>query len=451
MRKESFHNNPTIDPKTGKSIKINSPRYKDLSEKYGVVKIKSPKSGYKITVGKGEYKKLLKDGYTEAQLLKIETKEIVLPEDMINIIIKDLDFKSYVEYCKTNKLINTTCQKTFTMKLEQEIEVPLTNYSKSQINKIAKMVLNGSFRQDLLLQNYVFNINEDGDLVKLTYGVPTIYKNNYVKLLESFHRLRNYQILLLDNQGKIWSYRYEDIWGDKEGKLTQLTKNITVVDIACHRGLRILFFAAIESDGTIFAAQSEDPLTTKIGYSDIGNVKGAVKIAVGESHIVVLDDQGDVYFFSQFYTHQIPLPFNYKDRVPFTKIPVSNIKQVVVYEYTTICLKHDGSMILFTPPSRQYEFKYNKHIIHMAINNKIFVVLDNNGNLYQIDFYSIQKVEDIDNYLIGEHVCDYAVGDIYDVMMIKADGMYSIGNSDWKGGFTTMAYKEPKLYKYNPL
>jgi hypothetical protein len=87
----------------------------------------------------------------------------------------------------------------------------------------------------------------------------------------------------------------------------------------------------------------------------------------------------------------------------------------------------------------------------MAINNKIFVVLDNNGNLYQIDLYSIQKVEDIDAYLIGENVCDYAVGDTYDVMMIKADGMYSIGNNDWKGGFTTMAYKEPKLYKYNPL
>ena len=48
------------------------------------------------------------------------------------------------------------------------------------------MVLNGSFRQDLLLQNYVFNINEDGDLVKLTYGVPTIYINHYVKIIRIF-------------------------------------------------------------------------------------------------------------------------------------------------------------------------------------------------------------------------------------------------------------------------
>ncbi len=433
---ESFHNNPIISPKNGKPI--------------SVVKIKSPKSGYKITVGKGEYKRLIKEGYTQEQLLKIEG-EIVLPEDMINIIIKDLDFKSYVEYCKTNKLINSVCQKTFTTKLEQEIQVPLDDYSQSQINKIAKMVLNGSFRQDLLLQNYVFNIDEYGNLVKLTYGVPTIYKNHYVKLLQSFNRMRNYQILLLDNQGKIWSYRYEDIWDDKEGKLKQLTKNVSVVDIACHRGIRILFFAAIESNGDIFAVQSEDPLNTKTGYVDLGNVKGAVKLAVGESHIVVLDDQGDVYFYSQFYTHQIPLPFSYKDRVPFTKIQVSNIKQVVVYEDTTICLKHDGSMIFFAPPSRQYEFKYNKHIIHMAINNEIFVILDNNGNLYQIDFYKIKNLENIDEYIIGQNVCNYTVGDIYDVMMVKADGVYSLGNSNWEGGFTSMAYKKPKLYKYNLL
>ena len=71
-RKEKFLTRPNEDPKTGEIILINSKKYKDLDEskfvraialekKYGTPKIKSPKTDNKISVGKGEYKKLIKE------------------------------------------------------------------------------------------------------------------------------------------------------------------------------------------------------------------------------------------------------------------------------------------------------------------------------------------------------------------------------------------------------
>ena len=61
--KQLFHNNPYQDPKTKLPIKIGDAKYLKLVEKYGTPKIKSPKSGYKIAIGKGEYNKLIKEGY----------------------------------------------------------------------------------------------------------------------------------------------------------------------------------------------------------------------------------------------------------------------------------------------------------------------------------------------------------------------------------------------------
>lgn len=62
---EQFRHNPNIDPKTGQEIQIGSPVYQKLVKKYGEpYKIKSPKSNKLISIGKGEYNKLIKDGYT---------------------------------------------------------------------------------------------------------------------------------------------------------------------------------------------------------------------------------------------------------------------------------------------------------------------------------------------------------------------------------------------------
>jgi hypothetical protein len=67
--KDMFHKNPRQDPITGKKIKICSEAYKYLVNEYGEPKIRSPKTNYLITVGKNTYNKLLKEGYTENELL----------------------------------------------------------------------------------------------------------------------------------------------------------------------------------------------------------------------------------------------------------------------------------------------------------------------------------------------------------------------------------------------
>ena len=78
-RAERFRLNPTINPSTQEPVIIGSKEYNKLEEKYGPpLKIKSPKTQKKISVNKGEYKKLIKEGYTDDQLLynkPVENKE----------------------------------------------------------------------------------------------------------------------------------------------------------------------------------------------------------------------------------------------------------------------------------------------------------------------------------------------------------------------------------------
>ena len=103
---EQFHLNPTIDPKTGKLISIGDKQFKKLTAKYGHVKIISPVSGHKITVGKGEYNKLINPGYTEAELLGLastETKQLVFNSDIWQEILMQLSIDELKHFCYLNQ------------------------------------------------------------------------------------------------------------------------------------------------------------------------------------------------------------------------------------------------------------------------------------------------------------------------------------------------------------
>ena len=68
--KEQFKMLPTINPKTGEEVQIGSKEYYVLVHKYGKPnKIKSPESHKMISVGKIAYNKLIKQGYTDKNLL----------------------------------------------------------------------------------------------------------------------------------------------------------------------------------------------------------------------------------------------------------------------------------------------------------------------------------------------------------------------------------------------
>jgi hypothetical protein len=99
---------PNIDPITGSVIKIGGPEYRKLVDKYGEPnKIKSPKSNKLISVNKGEYKKLIKSGYTDNRLLyKIDiinnanNKNVhdIINDNIINdVIVIDDDIKHEIK------------------------------------------------------------------------------------------------------------------------------------------------------------------------------------------------------------------------------------------------------------------------------------------------------------------------------------------------------------------
>jgi len=65
-----FHQHPNIDPYTNEKITIGDRRYNQLILLYGnPPKIKSPLTNRKININKCEYIKLIKQGYTDDQLL----------------------------------------------------------------------------------------------------------------------------------------------------------------------------------------------------------------------------------------------------------------------------------------------------------------------------------------------------------------------------------------------
>ncbi len=130
-----FRTNPNIHPKTNEPIKIGGKEYKQLEEKYGEPdKIISPKSGKKINVNKGEYKKLIKEGYTDVQLLsgnyhiddknnkkddknnkdnkdnKNTNKSIDMNSDMIYNVMLNADIKTLTNMCQIDKAAHQHCQ-----------------------------------------------------------------------------------------------------------------------------------------------------------------------------------------------------------------------------------------------------------------------------------------------------------------------------------------------------
>jgi hypothetical protein len=117
-KKQLFYKYPNMNPNTNKPIVIGSNEYLKLVKKYGEPKIKSPKTGYKISVGKGTYNKLLKEGYTEKEkellnsnVVKSIQTTITLPDEIIleEILMKN-GVKDVLKICKLNKHYNQICQ-----------------------------------------------------------------------------------------------------------------------------------------------------------------------------------------------------------------------------------------------------------------------------------------------------------------------------------------------------
>ena len=124
---ERFHKNPSVDPKTGSKLQIGSKQFKQLTNKYGEVKIVSPETKNTITVGKGSWKDLIKKGYTEDQLLShikvksvkpVKRKTFKVEGDIKDTVNKDIlynimlnaDYETTKTMCLTNKTTYKICE-----------------------------------------------------------------------------------------------------------------------------------------------------------------------------------------------------------------------------------------------------------------------------------------------------------------------------------------------------
>ena len=127
--KQKFQANPTQNPITGEVVTIGGCKYKKLTDDYGDVKIISPKTNSKINVGKGEYKKLLKEGYTQEELLALIPK-IEYIQSPVSQKWLAKDGKTYNKLKTTGFIVETNDEKTLKELLDES--------SMNQIKAICK-------------------------------------------------------------------------------------------------------------------------------------------------------------------------------------------------------------------------------------------------------------------------------------------------------------------------
>ncbi len=451
------------NPHSNRYIYVHGTTYNTLVTKYGQKEIDQWEHKFTHKEPKSPQIKSRSKIQTKQNNIKIDYYE--LPNDiLLNDMMKALDFKTLYAYCKTNKAINNQCKSLFIKKLEEEIQVPLTHYSAEQINKIAKEVINGSFRQDILLGNQINLINEDGFLVKLgSPGDVIMDQHHLIKMAKNIKwdtrlNMQTQGLLLLDNHGKVWTDDF-----DKPLDLPY------IIDISYYKGKRFLFVVAITVNGEIYAKVAEDPIDHETKFSLIGEIPGARKAAVGQNHCVVLTDKGDLWFFSQNYYFQVPVTMvktigsedmKNQDKIQqimedqrgslinFTLIR-KNVKQVCINEDdgTTMCLT-DESIIYYTPGwGEERSVKYDNHIIYFQINKDNTLLLDDQGNLYQLNSFLISRYDELSQFKIASNVCNVAIGDMQDIVFINPDGLNWMGNKNWKGGWSCMPETVPQLYE----
>ena len=120
MSKKQFYMKPNQDPKTGQKITVGDATYNTLVYKYGEPpKITSPKTNAKIAINKGEYKKLIKEGYTDDALLYGKDDNITikndniknnrLPVDNMYEVMLRADLETTTVLCQSDKTLLKIC------------------------------------------------------------------------------------------------------------------------------------------------------------------------------------------------------------------------------------------------------------------------------------------------------------------------------------------------------
>lgn len=234
--KQLFHNNPYQDPKTKLPIKIGDAKYLKLVEKYGTPKIKSPKSGYKIAIGKGEYNKLIKEGY-DLTVKKVKSpktqKLLTVGGKQYNQLYKEGYYQQLSGNADTDRLILLELK-------AKELKQPMNKYINSLLTEnFWCLWLNKHYHIMVKNCKYIaMHIDEDLD-VDLNFTIAL--KKNYLPVVQFYlenDMINNYSlspIFMASKNGNLeivkYLLTYETIVENKDELNDSLLKAIRRNDV----------------------------------------------------------------------------------------------------------------------------------------------------------------------------------------------------------------------------
>jgi hypothetical protein len=249
-KKNQFLSNPTINPDTKENVVVGSNEYKQLEKKYGEPhKIKSPKSHKLISVNKGEYKKLIKEGYTDKQLFNQSTltplytiknktyteDELIhmieffnkhhqvneLPKETWEEILLRTNVNDLEQACLTNKITNKICHNiNFWKQLFNQYQIPfwvdpsLVKSISDWVNIINKLLYSKKYAYmliDLLKYLQKNNVHDFFDIMYTNSNIGDMdkvlinYQQDLVKMKNEYNQLDNQ-----DDADFVLDFRYEN-------------------------------------------------------------------------------------------------------------------------------------------------------------------------------------------------------------------------------------------------
>lgn len=378
-RKQRFLHNPTINPKTNKTITIGDETYHQLAKKYGYPKITSPVTQSKIAIGKGTYYKLIKEGMSEVYLLSLlipkvkESNQVILPNDMLYEITRHLKTHELLSFCMVNQKLHQYCQNN------KNLNILIYNL---QHKKLACGYSNTFMIKDSKL--YGIGSNSHGQIgmgvQSKGYGVSLkemIIPNNFIPLSVSCGKDHTLVITTDGLYGCGRNHHGQLTGKEKHLTLTKINTPGKVLSIACNdttsyiitsEGLYYSGYNQVTRDNVdlftkidlpnpmlVSCSGSHTVVMTKEGVYWFGNMRGdanpqppqyvdledILDISAGENYTMILTVNG-LYGLGANYHGQLGIGIisNYEEKPVLC--PISNVKHISCQFNTTFILTNDG-------------------------------------------------------------------------------------------------------------
>jgi hypothetical protein len=330
---EQFRLVPYINPKTGAEVVIGSPEYNILVKKYGEPnKIKSPKSNVLIGVGKGAYVQLLKEGYSNKELIlginvNKTNKELIpidfhLPDDIMVEIYNNARIYDKLTLCKLNKNLNNLHQRITKSRSDFYIyaihnnKLYITNKHMPEI-PLPKVIVPISIAAT---QKSIILLTQDGELYGKGYNTYGEL-GNYGKYYKEFDKMPKPPGTII----QVYCKHYQTVVLTTEGIFTYGNENVK---------LRTDSYTKILSNNNIYlmypyAIDDEIRFATPEGLF-IMNGKRIKKINIdGINDIIIIHMS---YILTTTGLYRVVM----RKKLEITKMPIDNVKKISMGDVLTV-------------------------------------------------------------------------------------------------------------------